>query len=534
MGDGRSDVNVNDDTALLYADWKDCLSSDRDDVRLAATRAVLELRHDRLAQCVPNGIIQLLAKNASYIPITTTTTTPNEVEDERIAVTALQALLHWSSSSSPSMPLPTSTDLVHTNTSALSPPGEDGSDETPIVADATTASSSLVDTLEPVDATALLDRMLEIALSPRSFSSANGSSSDNGCWCQRVNLALALVANLTRSERGAVELVGRQWPDTAIPSSSVAALTAEGGGGPTKPSLELLLARFLSHPTYYTSPNNIKIGEDTTAATANILEETLFYKELLLQKEEADDNDDDEDTTAVKITLDTHDRDPYQHFAAILLNATQTDAGRAFVLKIHSSPNDATTSSSSSNTVLQMLLPQMKLSPNPLRRRGLAGMIRNCCHDRDSIWWFLNVVQIHKHLLYPLAGPEELSMDEKQGLDPDLWLQGPDKEREPDAATRKWLVECFLLLLSTGGPVARNTLRVDKTYVILKFADMVEEQEDISELIYDCVNYLRRDEYGTAEGSSDQLVDTAYSKLQSTQTVICAGNETTKDFDNVD
>jgi hypothetical protein len=68
---------------------------------------------------------------------------------------------------------------------------------------------------------------------------------------------------------------------------------------------------------------------------------------------------------------------------------------------------------------------------------------------------------------------------------------------------------------------------------------MVEEREDISELIYDCVNYLRRDEQGTAEGSSDLLVDSAYPKLsaaiarpigaQSTTTV---GDE--DDFDTVD
>jgi hypothetical protein len=135
--------------------------------------------------------------------------------------------------------------------------------------------------------------------------------------------------------------------------------------------------------------------------------------------------------------------------------------------------------------------------------------------ERDSAWWYLNVVKLTKHLLYPLAGPEELDLEEKQGLDPDLWLEGPDKKREPDGTTRLFLVESILLLCASGRK-SRETLRLERAYVILKLADMVEEQEDVSERIYDVVNFLRRDEEGTAEGSSDKFVEDAYRKVSTT------------------
>merc|ERR1719296_551083 len=71
--------------------------------------------------------------------------------------------------------------------------------------------------------------------------------------------------------------------------------------------------------------------------------------------------------------------------------------------------------------------------------------------------------------------------------------------------TRLFLVEAILLLCATGRR-SRETLRVQRTYVILKMADMVEETEDVSEKINECVQFLRRDEEGMEEGSSDFMV----------------------------
>lgn len=267
-----------------------------------------------------------------------------------------------------------------------------------------------------------------------------------------LNCAMSLLANLTRTEEGAVELVGKTLPDEAVVKEEMTVPKV-------RPTMDLLLHRFLTLPA-----------------------KSIDYTNLSTEK------------------LDSNSADPYQHFAAILMNSTQTNAGRRFIFQLHETQS----------TVLERLLPQLR-SPNPIRRRGIAGVVRNACLERDSAWWLLNTVNITKHLLYPLAGPEALDMDEKQGLDPDIWLEGPDKVREPDHLTRLWLVEAILLLCMTGRK-SRDTLRLARVYVILKLADMVEEQEDISERIYEIVNYLRRDEEGTPEGSSDQLVEQAYSK----------------------
>jgi Domain of unknown function (DUF383) len=122
----------------------------------------------------------------------------------------------------------------------------------------------------------------------------------------------------------------------------------------------------------------------------------------------------------------------------------------------------------------------------------VAGTVRNCCLDPDFTWWLLNVVKISKHVLYPLAGPEELDVDEKRGLDPDLWLEGPDKEREADHLTRLYLVESILFLASSGRK-AQETLRRERVSVILKWAEMVEEQEGVSERMVECIDLLRDD-----------------------------------------
>ena len=127
-----------------------------------------------------------------------------------------------------------------------------------------------------------------------------------------------------------------------------------------------------------------------------------------------------------------------------------------------------------------------------------------------------------------MAGPEELDVEEKQGLDPDLWLEGPDKRRETDHLTRLSLVEAILMLLCTGRK-SREQLRLERVYVILKWADMVEEHEDVSAQICECVQFLRRDEEGTEEGSSDKFVSDAYRKPTTSHNVGAS-----EDFDDVD
>jgi hypothetical protein len=329
-----------------------------------------------------------------------------------------------------------------------------------------------------------ISRMTEIALSDpndNSIAYVKGSSALDA-WRKRVNLALALLANMTRTEKGAVELCGRSMPDEAIPSSH----TKEGGENeeemvsvtlPSRPTMSLLLARFMNN-------------------------KFLKVAEVVDESEDNDKEKESEDIQNIESIAAKAD-DPYQHFAAVLMNTTQVEQGRKFVMKITSqNKNEKATS------VLQHIIGELR-SSNPVRRRGLGGTVKNCCFEKDSSWWLINEVNIIQKMLYPLAGPEELDVDEKRGMDPDLWLEGPDKVRESDQVTRLLLVEAILILCATGRR-SRESLRLQKTYTILKLLDMVEESEEVSERINEIVQFLRRDEAGTEDGSSDKFVEEAF------------------------
>lgn len=143
-----------------------------------------------------------------------------------------------------------------------------------------------------------------------------------------------------------------------------------------------------------------------------------------------------------------------------------------------------------------------------------------------------------------------VSFLKKVGLDPDYWLSGPQKIREPDAQVRRYVVEALLLLLAAGRK-ARETLRERRTYVIIKMADMVEEDEEVSERMLECVQYLRRDEEGTEEGSSDRRAYENYARgmiaedeannnrlkalpSSSTTAVDKQGIDSVENYDNID
>jgi len=348
-------------------------------------------------------------------------------------------------------------------------------------------------------------------------------------WRKQVNYACALLANATRDERGAVEFIGQSFPNEAIPSSFMQNGNDEekvenDKKDTTKPTAMLLLSRFLN-------PLFIDTSSSAYRATVEAWEKNSLSEDE--QQHSTNDNDDfdeydafdQEDThtneatielqkAKQSITMDMNEHyDPYQHIAAVIMNITQLESGRKFLMKlIHSTKGGGDNKSDSDETSshLQSLLPQLS-SPNTTRRQGIAGTLKNCCFATDSIWWLLNVVNMDKSLLMTLAGPEELTIEEKIGLDPDYWLLGPQKVREPNVLVRLYVVEAILLLLASGRKT-RETLRERRTYVIIKLADMVEESEEVSERLLECVQYLRRDEEGTQEGSSDKRAYETYAR----------------------
>ncbi|GAX22417.1 hypothetical protein FisN_14Hh030 [Fistulifera solaris] len=422
-------MSSNNDETKYYQEWKGFLQqSTRLDVRLAAITAVLEHPQDVPDILWSEGVLPLINWVDDDDDLKTTTV------NNQITFKALQALQYK-----------IETSLQH-----------------------------------PEWVNRFWSRLIDLALSapPRT------TSQQQQQWRQCVNATCALLANLSRDEAGAIALVGTTLPEEAVYRHHQEEAEQDETVARVKPTLELLLSRFLSSQYL-----------DGTTPPTNI-------------------NDDE---------LSQNAADPYQHLAHVWMNITQVDLGRRLLLRLHHSKD------STSSSVLQQLLPQLQ-SPNAIRRCGMAGLCRNIClAESDSVDWLLHTCKIVTPLLWPLAGPEELDVDEKQGLDPQLWLlTGPDKQREPVAQTRLYLVEAILALLKQSR-AARHVLRLQRVYVILKYADMVEEDELVSEQIYECVNYLRGDEEGLGEGSSDRAVSMAYPDLQKEAAVVQQ-----VDYDQVD
>jgi len=352
-----------------------------------------------------------------------------------------------------------------------------------------------------------------------------------------INTTLSILANLTRTERGALELVGTTLPEEAVytNNTTTTAHTNEEEKDDKveeeprivlledddvdekknrihdnfenekhvriKPSMELLFDRFM------------KNHNNSTNATAGGSPSSPYVDLSIFEPHEWDQL--------------LYEQDPYQHFASLLMNATQVKGGRQFITRLPRVANrtkitTTTTTTTTNNekkdarsfSVLQRLLPILRQkhtsnnnSTNPFRRRGIAGMIRNICLDReeDNSWWLLHICEVITPLLLPLMGPEELDLDDKKGMDPDLWLDGPEQQRDIDSVTRLYCVEAILALLASGR-MSRKTIRQAQTYTVLKQCDMVEDNEQVSDRIQECVNFLRRDEEGSYEGSSDQQI----------------------------
>jgi hypothetical protein len=65
---------------------------------------------------------------------------------------------------------------------------------------------------------------------------------------------------------------------------------------------------------------------------------------------------------------------------------------------------------------------------------------------------------------------------------------------------------------------------------------MVEEHEDVSERISECVQFLRRDEEGMEEGSSDRVVEESLKRSRLALPTSSMANQvgSNEDYDGVD
>jgi len=131
--------------------------------------------------------------------------------------------------------------------------------------------------------------------------------------------------------------------------------------------------------------------------------------------------------------------DAFEYVGSLLQNVSQVPEARRIVLEPE-------------RGIMVPLLAQLR-SRSVLRRRGVAGMLRNCLFEAEeekySAYLLSSAVDVLTALLYPLVGPDVFSAEDKALLHPSLTAEGARKVREEDAETRRALVECLALLVST-------------------------------------------------------------------------------------
>lgn len=143
--------------------------------------------------------------------------------------------------------------------------------------------------------------------------------------------------------------------------------------------------------------------------------------------------------------------------------------------------------------VVQRLLPFTQFEGSVTRRGGVIGTLRNLCFNHKHHEWLLSEdVDILPFLLLPLAGPEELSDEENEGLPLDLQYLPEDKRRESDPDLRKMLLETLLLLCATSG--GRCSLKSKQVYPLMREFHRWEENDEVKNAAEKLIQVLIGDE----------------------------------------
>lgn len=168
------------------------------------------------------------------------------------------------------------------------------------------------------------------------------------------------------------------------------------------------------------------------------------------------------------------------YLSPLLSNLTQLPEARNYLLD-------------KDRCVIQRLFPFTQYQASVVRRGGVVGTLRNCCFDHAHHEWLLSdAVDVLPFLLLPLAGPEELTEEENEGLPVDLQYLPDDKKREDDPDIRKMLLETLLLLTATRA--GRDTLTDKKVYPIMREFHNWEKDVHVSAACEKLVQVLIGDE----------------------------------------
>lgn len=154
--------------------------------------------------------------------------------------------------------------------------------------------------------------------------------------------------------------------------------------------------------------------------------------------------------------------------------------------------------------LLSFLLPLTNLIVHESRRSTVVDILRNCCFDYDNHEKLIKIGDdFLVSLIYPLAGPEELSESENETLPLDLQYMTPDKKREPERDIRMKILEALYQLCSTK--LGREFLREKGTYYILREYHKSEKDEECDNLLFNVINVLIRTEHEVGTDNLHEL-----------------------------
>ncbi|KAF8836959.1 DUF383-domain-containing protein [Paxillus ammoniavirescens] len=203
------------------------------------------------------------------------------------------------------------------------------------------------------------------------------------------------------------------------------------------------------------------------------------------------------------------------HFlSSVFANISTSPAGRFFFVTPR--PSDVMKVDSALEYPLSKIV-ALTEHKDTIRRGGVAAIIKNCAFYTPAHQVILSPdatavavppssvvapgVDALPYILLPLAGPEELDLEDQEKLPSALQFLPPTKKREVDPVLRLAHVETLLLLCTTRW--GRDYLRANGVYEIIRGAHMEETVDKVSEHIERLVQLIKGTE--GSETTGDQV-----------------------------
>lgn len=140
-----------------------------------------------------------------------------------------------------------------------------------------------------------------------------------------------------------------------------------------------------------------------------------------------------------------------------------------------------------------------------VRRKGVASTLRNVSFEVAAHEFLLSEsgANILPYILLPLAGHEELTDEDTEGMLADLQLLPPDKERDADPEILVTHLETLLLLATSRE--GREIMRMVKVYPIVRECHLHVDNEEVREACDRLVQIIFGDEADRVDG--DKAID---------------------------